>query len=368
MSKLINTNQALQQLVDQLSMYQAIGLDTEFYWRRTYYPQLCLIQIATVDHIYLVDPCADGMNLSLLNAIFSDTRIVKIMHAADNDIKILHHVTGGHFHHVFDTQIALAFLGGPSQISLANLLKQLSITTFEKDKQDKLSDWRQRPLTNAQVEYAARDVRYLHQAYEQLSNQLKAHGHTRLFNQEMMTLAQNSHFNGANITIVPPYTLPKHAHCTFTHLTRWREKTAQQADVPVKYIMTNQHLIALSKKPPQDLAELESLNLLAEKSIQRYGTAIIEQLDFAKKTAHPKQSKRQRGLTSAQQNDLMDYLKQLCQQKQFDPGFIGTKHDINAFVKHIRNPSETPVNKLNSGWRYELFGRYLEAYYHYQLH
>ena len=132
---MITTNRELQQLINKIDSQPTLAIDTEFYWRYSYYPQLCLIQIATPDSIYLIDTMAKTLDLSILQPIFSNPSICKIMHAASNDIKILKHYVNATFNNIFDTQTAMAFLGYPHQMSLQNVLETLDL--FDLDKHEK---------------------------------------------------------------------------------------------------------------------------------------------------------------------------------------------------------------------------------------
>ena len=153
---MITNSNDLQRIMPLLMAESMIALDTEFYWRNTYYPELCLIQIATTNHIYLIDALSAEINLQLLNPLFANKHTLKIMHAAENDIKILRHYLDCEFNGIFDTQIAMAFLGHDHQLSLSNTLTHLGFADLNKD--EKMSDWRQRPLSSAQVAYATSDV------------------------------------------------------------------------------------------------------------------------------------------------------------------------------------------------------------------
>ena len=153
------TNQiAFDTLCHDLKKEPYIAVDTEFMWETTYYPQLCLIQIATVNNIYLIDALA-GLDLSSLKPILENNNIEKIVHDGIHDLRILSTEIGAQFNNVFDTQIAAELLDIDFQISLANLLIYFDIATL--DKSSKRSNWAKRPLSEKQISYAKNDVLYL---------------------------------------------------------------------------------------------------------------------------------------------------------------------------------------------------------------
>jgi ribonuclease D len=152
---MLNTNKQIQDLAIKLQSVNKISVDTEFYWMRTYYPILCLIQIASDVESFLLDTLAD-VDYSPLVAVFEDNNIQKIMHSGSNDIPIIKKFLNCDVNNVFDTQVAAAFLGFQSQLSLKNLLKE--VLDIEMEKESQFSDWRKRPLSDKQLAYAVKDV------------------------------------------------------------------------------------------------------------------------------------------------------------------------------------------------------------------
>jgi len=262
---MISTNRELHQLIKHLENQSTLAIDTEFYWRYSYYPQLCLIQIATIDDIYLIDAMAETLDLSILKPIFANPSICKIMHAANNDIKILKHYLKATFKNIFDTQTAMAFLGYPHQMSLKSVLHALDL--FHLDKQEKMSDWRLRPLTETQIAYAKADVAYLHSTYKLLENQLTTIHHREFFAKEMSEECKNAAFTEADKAYLRFYAqLRRFYGQTHSHLKAlaiWRERYAQQKNWLIQHILSDRELLKVVRLNP------DSEQMLADSHILR---------------------------------------------------------------------------------------------------
>ncbi|WP_018298675.1 ribonuclease D [Fangia hongkongensis] len=365
---MISTTEDLQAVIQVLSRCDAIAVDTEFYWRHSYYPELCLIQIATQTQAYLIDALSEKMDLTLLGAIFSSADICKIMHAADNDIKILKHALKAHFCNIFDTQLATAFTSTQHQISLQSLLFDLSIVQM--DKQEKLSDWRDRPLTQEQIDYATSDVIYLYEAYQQLTKALETQNKLPAFNEEMQMLCETSNFPNNQRILESNQNLLRSAHGkkrkNLIALILWREQYAQQKDWVVRHILDNRELTALADLRPKSSQDILNSHILSSKKAKRFSSLIIDALDYTDAEITPFLTLINTLLRYTYAsfnkdaiNDCYDAMSEFCREKNLAIEIVTSKSDLRIFIKsYLTNPLQ-PKGKLASGWRFDYFGKSL---------
>lgn len=245
----IEDNEQLAALVARLRDGEWVALDTEFMRERTYYPQLCLIQIAGPNELACVDPLALD-DLEPLTALLTDTSVTKVLHAAVQDLEILWQTTGALPEPVFDTQVAAALLGYPDQIGYATLVA--SMLGHALDKAHTRTDWSQRPLAAEQVAYAADDVRYLAELYPRIREQLAKRGRLEWVNAESETLADPARYTPdpgqAWKRIKGVDKLRPAQQQALARLAQWRETTAMRRDRPRRWILKDDVLVQLARK------------------------------------------------------------------------------------------------------------------------
>src|ERR1700742_2459941 len=168
--ELITTTGALAEFCARATQFDFVTVDTEFLRETTYWPKLCLLQAATPDEAILVDPLADGLSLEPFFALLANSKIVKVFHAARQDIEIFVKLSGKVPQNIFDTQIAASVCGFGDSISYDNLVR--AVTGIELDKSSRFTDWSARPLSEKQRTYALADVTYLRDIYLKLKTQL----------------------------------------------------------------------------------------------------------------------------------------------------------------------------------------------------
>jgi ribonuclease D len=184
---LIESRAELEGLLDAIAGSPWVAMDTEFMREKTYFPQLCLIQLATPDHIACIDPVAI-QDIGPLNALLHDPKVLKVFHAASQDLEVLYLLTGKVPVPVFDTQVAASLLGHGEQIGYANLVH--AVLQHELDKTQTRTDWLRRPLNAEQLRYARDDVRYLVQIYLRLREELETLGRLGWLQPEMDALTR----------------------------------------------------------------------------------------------------------------------------------------------------------------------------------
>lgn len=264
--KYIEDENALIRFVDGARASTTLALDTEFLREKTYYPKLCLIQAATDDDIWIIDPLA-VKDLSLLGELLEDESIMKVFHAATQDIEILLRVTGSVPWPLFDTQVAAALLGYSHQVGLAQLVGSICGVTLKKS--DSFTDWTRRPLSASQLEYASGDVTFLPELFECMRAMLEEKGRLEWLEPDFKELA-----NADNYTVDPRE--------RFRHLKRgnqlsrrqlggarevaaWREKRAQETDTPRKWVLSDEQIVEACRKETRTIDELFLIRGMREK-------------------------------------------------------------------------------------------------------
>lgn len=259
----IDSGAALRALTSDLDGSDSLGLDTEFVRERTYYPQLCLVQLATAGRIVCVDTLACD-DLSPLAELLAGVKRTKILHAARQDVEVLLHLTEAPLQPIFDTQVAAAMLGLADQISYSDLVARE--TGVELGSSQARTDWKRRPLKPAQLSYAADDVRHLAALEENLTEKLAARGRVEWHAEEMRALKDPSLY-----TVEPRDAWRKIKGITGLNagvraiaesLAEWRELRAAKRDRPRQWILRDHALIDLAHKEPRDkssLAEIRDL-------------------------------------------------------------------------------------------------------------
>lgn len=264
--KYIEDQRALDRFIERAKGSKVLALDTEFLREKTYYPKVCLIQAATDDEIWIIDPFALD-DLTPLGELLSDESIMKIFHAATQDIEILLRVTGSVPWPLFDTQIAAALLGYSHQVGLAQLVSSICGVTLKKS--DSFTDWSRRPLTKSQLEYAAGDVAFLPEVYECMCALLKEKGRAEWLEPDFRELANEEHY------VVDPRRRFRHLKRgnqlsrrqlgAARELAAWRERRAQQMDIPRKWVLSDEQIVEACRKEARTIDELFLIRGMREK-------------------------------------------------------------------------------------------------------
>ena len=261
----ITTTSALQNLCDTLSGGDFVTVDTEFLREQTFWPQLCLIQLAGPNAEAVVDPLHPGIDLTPFYRLMGDERIVKVFHAARQDIEIV--VTKGKLvpAPVFDTQVAAMVCGFGESISYVNLVKR--ITGADIDKSSRFTDWSRRPLSDKQLIYALGDVTHLRDVYRALKADLDASGRTDWLTEEMATLTNPDTYDTSPEKAWQRLKLRvknKKALAVLVELAAWRERLAQEQDVPRGRILRDDALYDIANQMPKTPEELGQLRTLSD--------------------------------------------------------------------------------------------------------
>ena len=265
----------------------SIGLDTEFVRERTYWPQLALVQIAAGEDIHLVDPLQPGMAEALAR-LLSDTRILKIMHSASEDLIALKYFCGALPQPLFDTQIAAALCGVGAGLGYQRLLQDL--LGISVDKGETRSDWLRRPLSPSQLHYAADDVRHLHALHRTLSERLEAQQRSAWLEEDCARMLSNAaHDDGdrwPHLAMRSAQFLDRDGQIRLLRLLRWRETHARAQDRPRSWILDNELAQSLARTPPRDLGALQQMFDGQPKAPRKLAAQVLDALHTALADEH----------------------------------------------------------------------------------
>lgn len=356
----ISTYEELSAFCERAARFNAIAVDTEFLRERTYHPRLCLVQVATPDECVVIDVIAID-NLAPLAILMRDEGTVKVFHACSQDMEVLNYTLGALPAPIFDTQVAAAFLGERMQTSYNGMVHAFCGVTLPKS--ESLTDWSRRPLTPEQVEYALDDVRYLIKAYDVIMERLDESGRASWVLDEIKPLTDRSHYvvdrRVAFKRVKRVNSLTRRQLAVARELAAWREARAEYSNIPRKWLMSDEVLIALSKRPPHDAASLRRVRGTEQLSdadvagalsvIARGESCPADKYPFIARTHKPASPELESVI------DLMYALIRLVGERSgVATAMIASRDDLVDYVDH---PQDSP---LREGWRFELVGTLID--------
>lgn len=292
--QIITDTQALADYVASLAGQDFVAIDTEFLRESTYWPKLCLVQLASPgDDGVIVDPLAKGLDQQPLYDLLYDPSIVKVFHAARQDIEIFVHEAGEVPHPLFDTQVAAMVMGFGEQIAYDSLVQKLAGQHI--DKSSRFTDWSRRPLTDKQLSYALSDVTHLRTVYQRMLEELERSGRSDWVGGEMEILADKATY------IVEPVDAWKRMKtrtnkprfvAMIQELARWREEEAQRRDLPRNRVVRDEALLEIASDPPksrEQLGKVRGFNVkMADGPFGAKVLAIAEDVTSRPKDSWPK--------------------------------------------------------------------------------
>ena len=367
---IITDNAALAQFCARQKGADFIAVDTEFMRERTYWPILCLVQIAGPAEAAAIDALAPGIDLAPLLALMADEHILKVFHAARQDIEIFHMLSGRVPAPLFDTQIAAMVCGFGDAASYETLVAKLARVKL--DKGSRFTDWSQRPLSERQTRYALGDVVHLRTVYERLQKTLAANGRESWFAEEMADIVAPALYRSDPAEAWRRFKLRGRPDRRFLGILRelsaWRERAAQQRNLPRGRIMRDEAVLEIAAQMPKTIEALSRTRSLGKGVAEgRLGPEILDcvrrglaepGLPEAESTARPVPPPGIGPLIEL----LRVLLKASCEEHQVAQKLVASAEDLEA----IAAADEAPVPAL-SGWRYEIFGKAALALKHGRL-
>jgi ribonuclease D len=353
----ITTTGELADVCKRMASHPFVTIDTEFLRETTYYPLLCVAQMATSDEAVVVDALAPGIDLAPFYALMADEKVMKVFHAARQDIEIVWHGAKLIPHPIFDTQVAAMVLGYGDSISYDQLVQR--ITGDALDKSNRFTDWTRRPLTEAQLTYAISDVTHLRDVYLTLVDDLGRRGRADWVQDEMEVLTSPDTYRmepeKAWQRLKTRVRKPKEL-AVLIEVAAWRESEAQSRDVPRSRVLKDDAIADIAVQAPSTLEKLKHLRSLPkgfERS--RWGEAIVAAVERGL-ARDPKELPQQvRFQPAANGAAVVELLKVLLRM-------ISERHHVAAKViatvdelERIAADDNAEVPALH-GWRRELFG------------
>ncbi|PJI45820.1 MAG: ribonuclease D [Rhizobium sp.] len=356
---MIETTAALEEACLKLAQSDFITIDTEFLRETTFWPELCLIQMASPDLEVIVDPLAKGLDLSPFFALMADTSVIKVFHAARQDIEIIFHLGNLIPHPIFDTQVAAMVCGFGDSVSYDQLVQK--VKNVHIDKTSRFTDWSRRPLSEKQLDYALADVTHLRDVYLKLKEELDREGRAGWLTEEMAILESREtydlHPDDAWQRLKMRLRKPQEL-AVMQYVAAWREREARNRNVPRSRVLKDDAIYEIAQQQPKDTDALSRLRTIPkgwERSTS--GAAIIEQVNAAlalPKTEMPHVNRHSQAPEGAQAAvELLKVLLRLTSEKHG----VASKVIANTEdLEKIAAEGEKADVPAMHGWRRELFG------------
>lgn len=349
----ICSNEVFNTYCAQLKTRTVIALDTEFLRVNTFYPKPGLFQINDGETIALVDPLAIT-DWQAFNTVLESREIVKVFHACEEDIELLHHFLKIEPQSVFDTQIAAAFCGYDFCMGYQRLIKAMLDVDLEKS--SSRSDWMQRPLTEKQIHYAADDVRYLLPVYHQLSARLASRQLLPVMEEEYQAILANfkvTTFDHAYTRIKEAWRLNPAQFQVLKVLAAWREKMMREKDLPRKRIATDDALMALASRSHWNMQQLFDVEGLTSSIVRNYGADLIAMISAAMQSGIIEKCIR-----PVKSDDFYHHFKKLLEQEArafgVDEKMLSKKnYNEQLYWQMMQDEFDLPANI--TGWRRPLY-------------
>ncbi|MGN8153813.1 ribonuclease D [Agrobacterium sp. 22094] len=356
---MIETTAALADACKELAKSEFVTIDTEFLRETTFWPQLCLVQMASPTLEVLVDPMAKGIDLTPLFDLMADANVVKVFHAARQDIEIIHHLGRLIPHPIFDTQVAAMVCGFGDSISYDQLVQKTK--NVQIDKSSRFTDWSHRPLSEKQLDYALADVTHLRDVYLALKAQLEREGRSSWLKEEMDILeareTYDMHPDDAWLRLKSRLRKPTEL-AILKFVAAWREREARSRNVPRSRVLKDDAIFEIAQQQPKDAEALSRLRTIPkgwERSTS--GTAIIETVNAALALPKADMPQAPRHSHSPEGSGAAVELLKVLLKLTADKHGVAAKVIANSDdLDKIASEGEKAEVQALSGWRRELFG------------
>lgn len=357
----IVNSQVLSDVCARLAQAPFVTIDTEFMREKTYFSQLCLIQVASPEEAHIIDPLADGLDLSPFWALLNDEPVLKVVHAGRQDFEIFFHATGSVPTPVFDSQVAAMVLGFADSAGYQSLVEHYCGARL--DKSSRFTDWSRRPLSDKQLAYALGDVTYLRDIYTSMKDALETNGRAAWLLEEMAVLTSRDTY-----AIDPGAMWKRLKHRSrdakflgvVKALAAWREKTVQKIDIPRGRLISDDAILQIAAQKPHTTEELaKTRGVSAGFANGAYGQTIVDLLDDAEPlTDEEVPPKKDRSVLRS--HPVSDLLKLLLKARAHEAGVAPKLLASADDMDKIANGAGADLPVMH-GWRWDLFGKDAQA-------
>lgn len=344
-----------------------MGFDTEFMREKTFYARVCFVQIAAPDHIWLIDPLAE-IDLAPVAELFADPELETVVHAGRQDFEIFYERHGRAPSNVFDVQVAAGFVGLGASLPYGRLVAEVLGTTLRKG--ESYTDWCRRPLTEAQLTYAADDVRYLLELAAALKRRVAALGRTEWVREELRSTEEEESYladpGSAWKKVSGRGSLSGRQTTVLKELARWREATAMRRDLPRGWVIKDPTLIDIARRQPSSVNELKAVRGMNAKEVQRSGREIIKAVELGRSAPPmetPDQPSRAVLARARVLSGLADaVVRARAEEADMATEVVATRAELEAVLAEaIAGRLRPERHKLFRGWRRELAGEAVSA-------
>lgn len=357
----IDSAEALDDLCARLANKSCIAFDTEFVSEDRYRPQLCLIQVAAQEMVAIIDPLLIERTEPFWDLLAQPGRTI-LAHAAREEIRFCYRYSGKKIAGLFDTQLAAGFIGMEFPASLANLVQRLLSKTLPKG--ETRTNWRTRPLTEAQLRYAAHDVTDLEAMYERLSSQIDKAGRRSWLDEESEIIQQGiieSENSESWRRVSGGSGLPARQLEIIRQLWRWRERRAQRLDIPPRRVMRDDLIIELAKRQASDVKRIHAIRGMEQRQYVDHYDDIAAAIQTALNADEASLPHRPRGSRDVVSPMLSQFLTTsiacVCRQHKMAPMIVGNTDDVRELIGYeLDRQGSEEVPSLLQGWRGEIVG------------
>jgi ribonuclease D len=356
----IDTKKALQEFCAEIANCSWLAIDTEFMREKTFYPELCLIQIGTSELTACIDPLRLDDLDDLLDVLYNKD-ITKVVHAGGQDMEIFYHLRGELPQPIFDTQLAAPLLGHPEQAGYARLVEDILGVNLKKI--HTRADWAHRPLTAAQIEYAADDVIYLVKIYQILLDQLQQRQRLSWLDADFSHLTDPRRYENlpelAWKRVKSVNRLRGSQLSTLQVLAEWREQRAQQENIPRGWLIKDDVLIDMAKQRPSSLETLGRVRGLSDRTVKRRGQELLDIIQSGmQQQPQPLPEHIKSKKLNHDQEAVVDLMSALVHIR-------ATENDLNPALLVSRKQLQKiaggeGIEETLSGWRYKILGAELQ--------
>ena len=358
MGEIVETNIALEKNLKLIENEEYISIDTEFIRDNTYFSKLCLIQVASKNHSFIIDPLKEDVKLDSLRKILNKDTIIKIFHSGRQDMEIFYHLFGELPKPIYDTQIAAMVCGFGDQVSYENLVNTL--LNIRIDKSSRVSNWSFRPLTEKQIIYALSDVTHLVRIYEKLKNQISNGNRSLWIEDEMKSLSEikNYEINPSEAWMKIKIKSTKREYLNrVKFLAEWRENVSIKSNIPKNRIMRDDTLLDLASINPksnEDFKRIRYFNI--ERDVEKINqiSEILNKAQGVPEKLWPenKNIKKNKVKSLAILELLKVLIKHVCEEQKVAQKLIAKQDELELMAE-----GKFDRLKVLDGWRYKIFGK-----------